>query len=410
MAGTIEKRGKNSYRLTVTNGYDAAGQQIRYRKTVQASSDRAAEKMLAIFIGEVERGQIANTGKMTLRDFFVYWEKNYALPQHEPKTISFNRGLFKRIDLALGHKRIDKITPKNLLDFYQNLREPIKTIRRKQINPDKPAVPEFLSPNTIRKYHVLLHTLFEKATQWQFTAYNPVEKVEPPKVALSHKQIYDEETTGKFLLALQAEELKHRLMALLSISTGMRRGELFGLEWKHIDFGAETINIEQTSQYLPTKGIFTKAPKTQGSKRVITAPSSVMQLLKQYKAEQNARRLKLGDKWQESDRIFTTWDGKPAHPDSINTWLKKFVADNDFPPITPHSFRHMAATYLITSGTDLRTVAGKLGHNNSTTTQIVYSHLLKSAEKETATKMESFLQQVAAKAKSQQKKQVNKPT
>lgn len=404
MAGTIEKRGKNSYRLTVTNGYDAAGQQIRYRKTVQAASERSAEKMLALFIGEIERGQIANTGKMTLREFFTYWENNYALPQHEPKTISFNRGLFKRIDQALGHKRMDKITPQNLLNFYQNLREPIKTIRKKLTDPNNPPVPEYLSLNTIRKYHVLLHTLFEKATQWQFTAYNPVEKVEPPKTSFNHKKIYDEETTGKFLLALQTEELKHRLMALLSISTGMRRGELFGLEWKHIDFDAETISIEQTSQYLPEKGIFTKSPKTQGSKRVITAPESVMQLLKQYKAEQNEQRLKLGNKWNESDRIFTTWDGRPAHPDSINTWLKKFVVHNELPPITPHSFRHMAATYLITSGTDLRTVAGKLGHNNSTTTQIVYSHLLKSAEKETATKMETFLQHAADKAKRATKK------
>ena len=72
------------------------------------------------------------------------------------------------------------------------------------------------------------------------------------------------------------------------------------------------------------------------------------------------------------------------------------------PNLTPKGFRHMAATYLITSGTDLRTVAGKLGHSNSTTTQIVYSHLLKSAEQETATKMQSFLQQATEKAKQAQ--------
>jgi len=65
----------------------------------------------------------------------------------------------------------------------------------------------------------------------------------------------------------------------------------------------------------------------------------------------------------------------------------------------------MAATYLITNGADLRTVAGKLGHSNSTTTQIVYSHLLKSAEKETSDMMESFMQVTTEKAKEKQKKQ-----
>ncbi|WP_196600960.1 tyrosine-type recombinase/integrase, partial [Pectinatus frisingensis] len=61
-----------------------------------------------------------------------------------------------------------------------------------------------------------------------------------------------------------------------------------------------------------------------------------------------------------------------AHPDSINSWLSKFVKKHDLPHISPHSFRHMAATYLINAGVGLATVAGKLGHSNSTTTQVVY--------------------------------------
>lgn len=416
MAGTVEKRGKNSWRLTVTAGYTADGQQIRYRKTVQANTKIVAEKRLAEFIVEVERGQIANSGKMTLKQFFKYWEQNYALGRHAPKTISYNRGLFSRIDAAIGHKRIDKITPKNLLDFYQNLKEPIKIIKKKQIDPAIPLTPEYLSANTIRKYHVLLHSLFEKAVRWQFVAYNPVEKVEPPKVVKVEKKIYDEETTGKFLFLLEKEELKHRLMALLLISTGMRRGEMFGLQWHHVDFDKGTVKIEQASQYLPGKGIFIKETKNESSKRAITISPSLITLLRQYKATQTAKRLKLGGtpdkggKWQgaekpEDDFILTTWNGEKAHPDSINTWLTTFVKNNNLPAITPHSFRHMAATYLITSGTDIRTVAGKLGHANTTTTTVVYAHLLKTAEKETTDKMENFLQQTLQKEKEKQKKQ-----
>jgi len=148
----------------------------------------------------------------------------------------------------------------------------------------------------------------------------------------------------------------------------------------------------------------------------ITISASIIDLLRQYKATQTAKRLEFGGtvdnggKWAgeekpEDDFIFTTWDGKLAHPDSINTWLKNFVKNDSLPAITPHTFRPMAATYLITSGVDIRTVAGKLGHANTTTTTVVYSHLLKSAEKETTDKMESFIQQATQKAKEQQKKQ-----
>lgn len=92
MPGTLEKRGKNSWRLTVTNGYDNNGKQIRHRKTVSASSEREANRLLALFLVEVEQGQIASSGKMTLKSFFEYWEQNYSLGRHAPKTISFNRG------------------------------------------------------------------------------------------------------------------------------------------------------------------------------------------------------------------------------------------------------------------------------------------------------------------------------
>lgn len=241
-------------------------------------------------------------------------------------------------------------------------------------------------------------------------SYNPCERTEAPKQERHQEDIYNEEQTGRFLVLLEKEEVKHRVMALITLATGCRRGETMGLQWKHVDFDNGTIRIEQTSQYLTGKGTFTKDPKTRNSKRTVTIPESITALLKIHKTNEAAKRLKLGERWAgekkiEDDFVFTTWEGKQAHPDSMNTWLKKFVADNKLPTITSKSFRHMAATYLITSGTDIRTVAGKLGHANTTTTTVVYSHLLKSAEKETADKMGDFLQQATNNEKEKQKKQ-----
>ncbi len=419
MPSKIKKRGENSYLLTVTAGYDGQGKQLCHTKTVTANSPREAEKHYGLFLAEIEKGQVATSGKMTLTEFFEYWEKNFANSRHAPKTIVYNQGLFKRIKVVLGSKRLDKIEPKHLLAFYTNLAEDgIRQDPNARWRKEKPADQEAaiekvptkttLSANTIRKYHVLLRSLLEKAVQWQFIAYNPAAKVEPPKTQKTYKKIYDEETTGNFLLCLQNEELKHRVMALLALSTGMRRGEIFGLEWSHIDLDNGIVDIQQSSQYIPKIGILTKTTKTEDSNRMITIPESIIILLKKYKIEQTTRRLKLGDKWRpnipkedntiDKERIFTTWNGEPAHPDSFNTWLKNFIADNDLPHLTPHSFRHMAATYLITNGADLRTVAGKLGHSNSTTTQIVYSHLLKSAEKETSDMMETFIKTTTKKA------------
>ncbi len=285
------------------------------------------------------------------------------------------------------------------MSFIKNLEElGIRKPRKK----DSP--PECLSPETVRKHYVLLHTLLGQAVKWDMLPSNPVAKVERPKVKRTPKQIPDEKALGTFLKALdQHANIEHQALCYLALSTGLRRGELYGLQWKHLDFDNNTILVEQTGNYLPGEGKFTKTPKNESSNRVVTTPPSVMALLKQLKKTQTAQRLKLGGlatqggKWAgaenpDNDRVLTAWNGAPQHPDNFNSWLAGFCERHSLPHLSPHSFRHLAATYMITGGTDLRTVAGKLGHSSSVTTQIVYSHLLKSAEKETANLLDNVIQ------------------
>lgn len=428
MAGTKQYPGvlqvtANTFKLTITDGYTeicdkqgnvikdekgkAKKQQKRYFKTVTAKSAKEAADLRAQWIVEIKGGAVLTNKRMTLKQFYNYFKEHSE--KLAPKTLQYYNGLFVRIESAFGHKKLDDINANNIRAFIKNLSED-------GIYQGSRKAETKLSENTIHKYHRMLTMLFNRAVKWGLASFNPCEHTDPPKTTKTIKKIYDEEVTGKFLLLLEKEELKHRLMALLLISTGMRRGEMFGLQWHHVDFNKSTIKIEQASQYLPEKGIFIKETKNESSKRTITISASIIDLLRQYKATQTSKRLEFGGtidkggKWAgeekpEDDFIFTTWDGQKAHPDSINTWLKKFVKNNSLPHATPHTFRHMAATYLITSGTDIRTVAGKLGHANTTTTTVVYSHLLKSAEKETTDKMESFIQQATKKAKEQQKKQ-----
>jgi len=413
--GSVQKSGKNSWKLTVSGGFDGSGKRIRHTKTVHVADgsldvqEKQARKQLALFIAEIEKGQVATSGKMTLTQFYEFWKKNYAIKKHEATTLSYNDFIFRRIKEAFGQKRLDKIEPKHLLSFYSNLAEPgIKTIQQKK-DATEPPPAESLSTSTIRKHHDLLSSLFSCAVKWNMLPYNPADRVEPPKVKRKPKEIYNQDELGCFLEAMEDEQIKYRLMVLLALTGSLRREEIFGLQWEHIDFENNAIHIDQASVYIPGD-IVTKDTKSKSSNRFISIPASVMTLLKQHKAEQSARRLKLGGtakeggKWQgddkpEHDRVFTQWNGKPSHPHSFNTWVKRFIAKNGLPHISPHIFRHMSASYLIICGTDVRTVSGKLGHAQPSTTMNIYSHLLKSAEQETAHTMESFLQQTTEKAK-----------
>lgn len=380
MAGSIEKRG-DKWRLTVTAGYDGSGHQIRYRKTVMADNKREAEKLLAAYVVEVNQGTAAvvGTGKMTVADFFTYWLEHTS---HEINTHVYYERLWPRINTAIGQIRLQKIEPRHILAFMRNLAEPgIK------------AKGGTLSLSTQKKYHAALKTIFTAAEKWRFISTNPCNCVEAPRVTTTPKKVYDQEQTALFLQRLDNETLKWRAMVLLALSTGLRREELFGLEWGDIHFDEGYLKVERASVYTgKTHGVVEKVPKNYSSIRTVSVPQNVLTVIKQYKTEQAENKLKLGDIWINSKKVFVSWNGEPAHPTSFTAYLHKFAIKNNLPHITPHLLRHMAATFLIQGGVDLRTVSGKLGHADGRVTMQVYAHLLQSSEQQTADLMGSLIE------------------
>ena len=123
-----------------------------------------------------------------------------------------------------------------------------------------------------------------------------------------------------------------------------------------------------------------------------------IEMLRVFRTAQRKDRLRLGDQWQDSGRIFTTWNGTPIRPDTITGWFHKFIAKSGLPPIHVHSLRHTNASLLIAAGTNLQTVAKRLGHANTTTTSKIYSHAIKSADEAAAETLQDILHPVKRQA------------
>ena len=372
----IEKRG-DSYRITVSCGYDVEGKKKRAHMTwkpdkgmTERQIKKELERQAVLFEERCNGGGVAS-GAVKFQTFAEEWFDKYAEKQLKESTITRYRTLSKRVYTALGAKRLDKITTKDLQSFVDNLGE-------KGVNETKEN--SGMSSKTIRCYVSFISTILDYAMKLDMIASNPCRRVTLPPLVQKEREIFTIEEAALFLELLQDEEWQYRMFFTLAVYSGMRKGELLGLEWKDINFTDRTIHICRNSQYTNRKGTYTDTPKTDRSNRTLKMPQSVMDMLEQYQAWQSEERTKLGDQWQDHDRVFTQWNGVPMSPHSPLKWLIRFCEKNGLKRINIHSLRHLNATLLINSGADIRTTSAALGHSNTTTTLNIYAHTFEEAQ------------------------------
>lgn len=451
---TIQKR-NNSYKITVSCGYDVHNRQIRKTMTWTPAPEmtekqiaKELERQAVLFEDKCEKGLYLN-GNIKFADFAKKWLTDYAEKQLKSKTVARYKELLKRVNAAIGHIRIDRLQPVHLLSFYDNLaqnglRQDTTYVLKQDLNEilkernitkiklaelsgvssttirsacsgkainlksaskiaDVLKIPQqslfepkhkksnTLSDKTILHHHRLISSILTTAVQWQLILSNPCDRVKPPKIEKKEAKYLDDIQTAELFNCLQSEPLQYKTMVTVLVYTGMRRGELCGLKWSDIDFENKIINIQRANLYLPDKGIYEDTTKNYSSQRVIKVSDIVIDSLKAHKMQQNADRLKIGDKWIDTGFIFVSWNGKPIHPDTLSGWFHDFVNKNNLPNISIHSLRHTNASLLIANGVNLTTVAKRLGHANTNTTAKIYAHAIKTADEIAADTLQDII-------------------
>ena len=123
--GNIEKRGTNSYRLTVSGGSDVNGKRIKYQKTIKAKSEREAGKALAMFVADIEAGKVQkepSPQKMTFSEFTTLYLENYAMPNLSGTTVSeYRRMLAVHLLPRFGDRPLNSIRPLDALALYGDM-------------------------------------------------------------------------------------------------------------------------------------------------------------------------------------------------------------------------------------------------------------------------------------------------
>lgn len=393
---TARKKGRG-YEIRVSCGIDINGKKLGKSKIwipdngmtqKQIEKEHARQKVL--FEEEVKNG-ICPDNKIRFVDFSKRWMDEYAKVNLTIKTYTRYEIYLKRINQGIGHLKLKDITPLQLNAFYRSLGADGVNQRKRYDENGNLINNGKLAPKTILDHHRVISKILATAVKWGLLEKNVAMRADPPKVPHREISYLNEQEVREMLTLLEQEPIQYQTMITLLVYTGIRRGELCGLEWKDIDFENQVMHVVRSAQYIGNKTVITKEPKTKSGIRHFSLSIHACILLKRYKRWQLEQKFNAGDQWTESDRLFTSWNGKPIHPDTITDWFSKFIKRSELPYVTLHSLRHTNATLMIAEGTDVCTVSRRLGHANTATTLNIYAHALKSKDREAADTLDNVL-------------------
>lgn len=385
---SIEKRGENSYRLVVESGYDAAGKRQKKYKPIKIEEKLTPKKLkdylneeLLKFKIEVEAGEYISPEKMAFVAFSEEWRSKYALKEYSAKSMELNDYLLSHINPHIGRLKLCDIKPMHIVQLFGSVQEGRK----------KP-----LSANTLTSMHRLLRVIFNTAIAWQLITKSPMAGLKYPKKMKSKTSFYDENESLKLLTTLEEEPLVWRALIVVAITTGLRRGEICGLEWKHINLDKKFIEIDQQLVYTKATQKIVKAPKSEGANRKVSIPQMAVDLLADVRSYTKKEKFRMGSRWKnegEHDFVFRTGTGSSFTPEYLSSKWRDFLKAKELRHINFHALRHTSASLLINEGIHAKVISERLGHSDIGITMNTYGHVFKKADEVAANTFDDIFQQ-----------------
>ena len=307
---------------------------------------------------------------MTLGEYLTEWIENMRTQVRGSTWHGYNTSV-KRLKKHLGSVKLQALTPLQVESCYARL----------QKEGGKKGGP--LSPKTVKHAHVVLHRALSDAERLGLVARNVAHVARSPAVDRKEAATWTAEELSTFLESVQDDRLYAAYVVLAT--TGMRRGELFGLRWSDIDLDRGRLSIAQSLLNIDSNLVI-EPTKSNRSRRSVALDPGTVEVLRAHKRRQAEERLAFGEQWESSyNLVFCKQDGTPEHPDMFSRQFKKQVEAARLPTLRgPHNLRHTWATLALKAGVHPKIVSDRLGHATIAVTIDTYSHVAPSMDADAA--------------------------
>lgn len=373
MSGSLRQKSPGVWEVRFETGRDPVTGRRRQKSRSVHGSKRDAQVVLNALVVEADSGSFAGTST-TFEQLCDRW-----LDQTEndlsPTTLRRYKNLLsKRILPALGDRPVHRIRTMDLDRLYLGLANDVG-----------------LAPATVRQVHSVIRRAFRQAVRWGWIASNPAVNASPPRLVKADLSPPNVDQVAMILEAARAVDPDLARFLHIAASTGARRGEVCALRWSNIDTAAKTLTIERSIIEVPG-GLAEKDTKTHANRRIALDPGT-LRVFEEQRSDSLDRARSADMALTDQSFVFSREpDGMiPWTPGGVSQRFKSIRDSIGLNRVRLHDLRHFTATRLMAAGVPVRTVSGRLGHANPSTTLTVYSHWVEATDQAAAAIMGELL-------------------
>ena len=364
----VTRNGKPYYKANITIGWDSEGKQIRksfgsYKKSVVLDKMNTAKY-------QAKTNSLSNSD-ITFGKLFENWIFNFKKIDVSPNTFYEYEASYRLriIPYSIARKKANQITLNDLQKYFNELQENF-TI------------------NTIKKTYIQIHScikfaLIQGIMMKDFCPGVTLQKL----VKKENVNVFSKEEQELVIKNLDIRNIVDALI-YLTFYTGLRLGEVLGLQWSDINGNmisitrqyrrnveVEKVNDRKLTYKFKELKTKNKELKTKNSAREIPLPDKVLKMLENLP--------------KDHDLIFSD-NGKPIEPKRPQRRITALCKKLNIPHRSFHSIRHSYATRLFELEIPIKTVQVLLGHSDIATTMDIYTHVMKEKKLEVLDKLNNL--------------------
>ncbi len=362
--GCIYQRADGRWSATISLGYGSNGKRIR--QTVYGDTKKGVQDELSKLQNQKLHGTLVKPSRLTVSAFMDQWLNDVARVTVKATTYANYKAIAENhIGKCIGGVLLQRLEPQHVQSMYSAMEK------------------DGASAETRRLTHVVLRRGIKQALKWGLVVRNVCDAVDPPRITKRDIHALTAEQVGELLAAAVGDRLE--AIYVTAVGTGLRLGELFGLQWCDVDLAGSALSVRHTLTELNGQLSLTE-PKSAKGRRRVELPARVVDALHAHRK----RALAWGHgsvPW-----VFCNQHGGPLRRSHFHAHhFKPVLKAAGLPAIRFHDLRHTSATLLLSQGVHPKVVQERLGHAQISLTMDTYSHVLPSMQRDAAGRLDSML-------------------